>query len=183
MQKRQFLQLFPAISLAPVMMHQTMAEAAATASNIQDQSQNTRGAKKMTGNELKAIVRRFNVEVIQDGKRASFDELMDSEFINKSAPEGTPAGPESLWDFFQNVLRPALSNFQVTIHDQIAEADKVTTRKTFTGTHTGPIFGIAPTGRQVTIDAIDIIRVRNGKYFEHWGQNSLPSVLAALRAG
>ncbi|MFZ6658960.1 ester cyclase [Undibacterium sp. TJN19] len=137
----------------------------------------------MTANELKAIVRRFNIEVIQDGKRASFDELMNSDFINKSAPEGAPAGAESLWDFFQNVLRPALSNFQVTIHDQIAEADKVTTRKTLSGLHTGPLLGIAPTGRQVAIDVIDIVRIRNGKYVEHWGQNSLPGVLTALRAG
>jgi predicted ester cyclase len=75
-----------------------------------------------------------------------------------------------------------LSGLGVTIHDQIAEGDKVTTRKTISGTHTGPFAGIAPTGKPVSIDVIDVVRVRNGQYVEHWGINTLPSVLAALKA-
>jgi hypothetical protein len=34
----------------------------------------------------------------------------------------------------------------------------------------------------VSIDVIDIVRIRNGQYVEHWGINSLPSLLAALRS-
>lgn len=42
--------------------------------------------------------------------------------------------------------------------------------------------GIPATGRNVVIDVIDLVRLRDGKYVEHWGINSLPSVLASLRA-
>jgi len=132
--------------------------------------------------EMKAVVRRFNVEVIEKGNRHAFDALMDSEFVNRSAPEGAPAGPESMWNTFQNVLRPALANLQVSILDQLAEADKVTTRKSISGVHVGPFFGIAPTGRTIAIDVIDIVRVRNGRYLEHWGINNLSNVVAALKA-
>ncbi|MBX5226277.1 MULTISPECIES: ester cyclase [unclassified Rhizobium] len=130
--------------------------------------------------ENKEVVRRFNVEVIQDGSEAAFKALMAPDFINHAAPEGMANGPQSMWNTFQNVLRPALSNMKVTIHDQIAEGDKVTTRKTISGTHSGPLMGIQPTGRDVAIDVIDIVRVEDGKYAEHWGLNTFSTVLATL---
>lgn len=130
----------------------------------------------------KTVVSRFNKEVIEDGRRTSFQELMDASFINHSAPAGAPNGPESMWNTFENVLRPALSNLRVDIHDQLCDGDKVTTRKTISGKHTGTLMGIAPTGKQVAIDVIDIVRIQSGRYVEHWGINTLPTVLAQLRA-
>ncbi|HEY5893516.1 MAG TPA: ester cyclase [Chthoniobacterales bacterium] len=135
----------------------------------------------MSAEANKEVVRRFNIEVIQEGSAEAFISLMASDFVNRSAPPGTPNGPESMWNTFQNVLRPALSNLKVAIHDQVSEGDKVTTRKTITGVHTGSLFGIAPTSKAVSIDVVDIVRVRNGQYAEHWGINSLPSMLAELR--
>lgn len=130
----------------------------------------------------KHVVQQFNAEVIQDGNRASFELLVAPGFVNRSAPPGAPNNSESLWNTFQNVLRPGLSNLRVAIHDQVAEGDKVTTRKTITGVHSGEFMGIAPTGRSVTIDVIDIVRVEDGRYVEHWGVNTLPAVLVQLRA-
>lgn len=131
----------------------------------------------------KDVVCRFNLEVIQGGDRAAFDALMAPDFVNRSAPPGAPNGPESIWNTFDTVLRPALSDLRVEIHDQIAGDGKVTTRKTISGTHSGTLMGIAPTGRQVAIEVIDIVRVVDGRYAEHWGINTLPSVLAALKSG
>lgn len=126
------------------------------------------------------LVRRFNIEVIQNGNEAEFNALMAPDFINHTAPQGMPNGPESMWNTFQNVLRPALSGLRVTIHDQIAEGDKVTTRKTISGVHSGTLAGIPATGRDVAIAVIDIVRIQDGKYAEHWGLNTLPNVLAEL---
>lgn len=131
-------------------------------------------------NENKEVVRRFNIEVIQNGSEADFRALMAPDFVNHAAPQGTPNGPESMWNTFQNILRPALSNLTVTIHDQIAEADRVTTRKTISGVHTGTLMGVPATGRDVAISVIDIVRVEDGRYAEHWGLNTLSNVLAAL---
>jgi len=131
----------------------------------------------------KEVVRRFNLEVIQDGQEGSFKELMSPNFVNRSAPAGAPNGPESMWNTFQNILRPALSGLTVTIHDQVAEGDRVTTRKTISGTHTGEFLGISPTQQNVSIDVIDIVRIESGQYAEHWGINTLPSILAHLKAG
>jgi len=131
----------------------------------------------------KDVVRRFNVEVIERGDRAAFDALMAPDFVNRSAPAGTPSGPEGMWSTFETLLRPAISNLQVQIHDQVAEGDKVTTRKTVSGVHTGRLLDVEATGRPVTIEVIDIVRLENGRYVEHWGVNTLPSVVASLRRG
>src|SRR5262249_26949959 len=131
----------------------------------------------------KAAVVRFNQEVIERGDEGAARELMAPEFVNRSAPAGTPAGPDGMIYFFNQLLRPALAELRVDILDQVAEGDKVTTRKTIHGVHRGPLFGVAPTHQPVAIDVIDVVRLENGRYVEHWGLTTLPSVLAALQKG
>lgn len=134
----------------------------------------------MSIHDVKAVVRRFNEDVIARGDRAAFEELMAPDFVNRSAPPGTPADGESMWNTFAKVLRPAIAGLKVTIHDQVAEGDKVTTRKSISGTHAGPLLGVAATGQPIHI-VIDIVRVEGGRYAEHWGVNTLPAVLAGLQ--
>lgn len=129
----------------------------------------------------KAVVRRFNERVIEALDRAVFQQIMAPGFINHSAPPGAPSDADGMWNTFANVLHPAFPNLTVTIEDQVGEGDKVVTRKTITGTHDGPLMGIAPTGRAVSISVIDIVRIDDGRYAEHWGVNTLAAVLAQLR--
>lgn len=42
------------------------------------------------------------------------------------------------------------------------------TRKSFTGRQEGDFMGIAPTGKAVRIDVIDIVRIANRQIVEHW---------------
>lgn len=135
----------------------------------------------MSAETNREVVRRFNIEVIQEGNVDTFHALMAPDFVNHAAPPGMPNGPQSMWNTFENILRPALADLRVTIHDQVAEGDKVTSRKTISGIHTGVLLGIPPTGRDVSIDVIDIVRIRDGRYAEHWGLNTLAQVLAALK--
>lgn len=124
---------------------------------------------------------RFNKEVIEQGRLDTFNEIMDNDFINRASPP-TMNGADGMWYTFNNILRPAFPDLVVEIYDQIAEDDKVTTRKAIIGTHTGSLMGILPTGKKIKIDVIDIVRLRNGKYLEHWGLNTLQTVLAELKS-
>jgi predicted ester cyclase len=128
----------------------------------------------------KEVVRRFNSEVIGQGNVDSFNELMNGDFVNRSAPAGMDNGPAGMIWFFNEVLRPAIPNLNVTIHDQIAEGDMVTTRKTISGTQTGQLLGVPATGKAISIEVIDMVRVKDGKYAEHWGITTLPELLATL---
>ena len=44
------------------------------------------------------------------------------------------------------------------------------TRTTMHGTHKGEFLGVPATGKSVTIQGIDILRLSGGKGVEHWGQ-------------
>lgn len=130
----------------------------------------------------KAAVRRFNQQVIAQGDRQAFDQLVAENFVNHSAQPNGANGREALWHTFDRILRPALSDLQVEIHQQIAEGDWVTTRKTLTGLHSGMLMGIAPTGSAVAIEVMDMVRIENGQYVEHWGINTLAQVVNQLRS-
>lgn len=134
-----------------------------------------------TMDKNKEVVIRFNKEVIEQGRLDTFNELMDNDFINRTAPP-TMNGSDGMWNTFNNILRPAFPDLVVEIYDQIAEEDKVTTRKAIIGTHTGSLMGILPTSKKIKIDVIDIVRLRNGKYLEHWGVNTLQTVLSELKS-
>ena len=62
------------------------------------------------------------------------------------------------------------SDFRHEIEDQIAEGDKVVSRIKAWGTHTGDFMGIPATGKEVTMEAIVVHRIANGKIVEHWSQ-------------
>jgi predicted ester cyclase len=136
----------------------------------------------MNRNDPKAVVQRFNYEVIRDGNRESFEALMAPDFINWSAPNEAMRGAETMWATFASVLRPAIEGMEIHIHDQLCDGDKVTTRKTISGKHVGPLLGAEATGKNISIDVIDIVRVRDGRYVEHWGINTLGAVVAILKS-
>ena len=83
----------------------------------------------MTIQQNKLIVARFNKEFIEEGNMQLFNDIMDADFINQSVPLGTSKGSKGVAYFFNGLLKPAFPDLKVVIHDQVAEGDKVTTRK------------------------------------------------------
>ncbi|MBD2694241.1 ester cyclase [Anabaena catenula] len=78
------------------------------------------------------------------------------------------------------MMRAAFPDGRHTFSDVIAENDLVVTRGTFSGTYSGEIMGIPPTGKQVTFSVIHIDRVMNGKIVEHWGQGDTMALMQQL---
>jgi steroid delta-isomerase-like uncharacterized protein len=115
----------------------------------------------------KAVIRRFVEEVQNQKNWDTFDELNADDFVNLSAPPGIPSDKEG-GKMFLGAFISAFPDSRVTIEDMIAEGDRVVTKKTFNGTHTGELNGIPPTGNRVSIQYVDIMRVRNGQIIEHW---------------
>ena len=136
----------------------------------------------MTTEQNKAIVTRVNKEFIEGGNMETFNEIFAPDFINQTATTGSPKGPDGVVYFFNHLLKPAFPDLKVIIHDQVAEGDKVTTRKSFHATHKGEFFGISATNKSVVMDVIDIIRLRNGKFIEHWGILDTQGLMAQLTA-
>lgn len=56
----------------------------------------------------------------------------------------------------------------ITVDDQFAADGNVATRWTARGTQTGEIAGIAPTGKQVTVSGLTVMRLDGGIVVEDW---------------
>ena len=127
----------------------------------------------------KTVVRRNTEEVQGGGNFALFEELFADDFLDHTPQPGrTPdkAGARELY----HTLRAALPDFHADIHWQLADDDRVTTYKTYHGTHRGEFLGVPPTGRKIQFETVDVMRVRDGKIAEHWGRGQ--SVLAHTAA-
>jgi len=121
----------------------------------------------MSPDEHKAIVRRLVEEAQSRGQLHVIDELMSPDFVDHCPMPGIPANREGVKQIF-GMFQTAMPDLHVTIHDQIAEADRVVTRKTLSGTHQGDLFGIPPTGKALQIAVIDILRLKDGRITDHW---------------
>jgi len=129
----------------------------------------------------KAVVRRNTDEVQGGGNFALFDQLFSDDFVDHTPqPNCTPdkAGARALYQ----KLREAFPDFHAVIHWQTADGDRVTTYKTYHGTHQGAFLGVAPTGRKIHFDTVDVMRVVNGQIVEHWGVAHLYSLMQQLGA-
>jgi predicted ester cyclase len=134
----------------------------------------------MSTEQNKELVKRYNHEVIQGGNMEVLRQLAAPDFINHSAPEAMDAGIEGMAYFFSSILHAAFSKLIVTVHDMVAEDNRVVTRKTISGVHTGSLMGIEPTGKPINITVIDIITVDNGRLLSHWGENNFAAVMQSL---
>ena len=114
----------------------------------------------------KHVVRRAIEEVYNQGNLDVVEELVSRDFVAHVASENM-YGPAGMMQFVAS-LREAFPDLRMTIDDQIAEGDRVVTRWTARGTHTGSFQGIPPTGKQGTITGIDIDRFAGGKAVECW---------------
>ena len=63
---------------------------------------------------------------------------------------------------FQENIASRLTDMAVTEHDVLEAGDTLVIRGTFEVTHSGEFLGVAPTGRRVSFDWIDMYRVADG---------------------
>jgi predicted ester cyclase len=131
------------------------------------------------GDAAKAVVR-LNADVIQSrGDWALFDKLWADDFVDHTPQQGVPADKAGVLQLYKG-LRAAFPDFQAEIGWQTVEGDLVTSYKIYHGTHLGSILGVEPTGRKVSFEAVDAMRVRGGKIVDHWGAANLLSLLGQL---
>jgi steroid delta-isomerase-like uncharacterized protein len=136
---------------------------------------------KTSGDAAKAVVRRNTDEVQGGGNFELFDELFADDFLDHTPQPGRTPDKSGALRLYKT-LRSAFPDFHAEIHWQLADGDRVTTYKTYHGTHLGEFFGLAPTGRKIQFETVDVMRVRDGKISEHWGVANLFSLMQQLGA-
>lgn len=128
----------------------------------------------MSTEQNKMLTRRLFDEDLNERDQATrfraADEIVAADLVDHTNPPGLQHGLESHKQIV-TILRAAFPDLHWDFEDLVAEGDKVAIRITMHATHRGAFFGIPPTGKQVTVSGIHIMRYANGKLVEHWGNN------------
>jgi steroid delta-isomerase-like uncharacterized protein len=126
-----------------------------------------------------AVVRRNTEDVQGGGDWALFDELFADDFVDHTPQPATTADKPGVLTLYQR-LRTAFPDFTPEIKWQSATGDLVTTYKIYRGSHDGEFLGIAPTGKKIEIETVDVMRVIDGRITEHWGVANLLKMMTQL---
>jgi steroid delta-isomerase-like uncharacterized protein len=133
----------------------------------------------MSLEENKALFRRF-IEEVENAKNAdAVDHFFAADYLDHNPP---PFGEPGIEGFKQalEMFFAAFPDLHVEVEDLIAEGDRVVGRMRTTGTHQGDLMGIPPTGKQIDLAEIHIVRLSGGKVVEHWGMEDNMSMMQQL---
>lgn len=130
--------------------------------------------------ELKNVVLRGITEIQTKGNFGIFEEVFSEDFVDHTPQAGGfKADRQSVKSLYQ-MLRKAFPDFYVEVHWQLVDGQRVTTYKTYHGTHQGELFGLPATGRKVAFESVDVMQVKKGQITDHWGAGDLLSLFQQL---
>jgi ketosteroid isomerase-like protein len=90
------------------------------------------------------------------GDLGAVDRSLEPDFVNHDLPfPGAPAGPEGMRQA-ADAFRRACPDGQSDVQLLVAEGDMVVERFIASGTHRGDLMGVAPTGRTLILEGIQI---------------------------
>jgi hypothetical protein len=99
-----------------------------------------------------------------------------------AALHGFPPGvedPTGARAFYYEIWN-ALPDGKLQLHEVVAEDDLVACRVTIDGTHAAPLMGAPPTNRRLHLEAITILRFRDGRVIERWNRQDEAGLMAQL---
>jgi predicted ester cyclase len=120
----------------------------------------------MSTEEYKAIARRFYAAIDASQAQTAPPEISPDIVVHQTGAPG-PLNLEAFQQFGRGFYE-AFPDLQHVIVGQVAEGDRVVNRLIVRGTHRGSFQGIAPTGRQIAIEAISEHRLAGGQIVEQW---------------
>ena len=118
--------------------------------------------------------------LMDDQDFASIRELLAPEF---SAIFGgnSPMGVEE-WQGMGQMFYAAFPDGKHTIDEIFEIGDRVFSRGSFSGTHTGDFMGITPTGQEMTVTEMTFDRFVDGKLVEHRAEADMFGMMQQLGA-
>ena len=130
-----------------------------------------------------AHARRWFEEVWNQGREQTIDEMLTAEGVGHGLgdTDRDTRGPAEFKVFWRN-LRGALPDVHIRVDDLISQGDRVVTRITLTGTHSGEGLGVPPSGAKVHVQGIVIMRFHNGKAVEAWNSYDQLGLLRQIGA-
>ena len=128
--------------------------------------------------QLKTIAN-LAIEMWNTGDLSRFDEVYATNYVNHDPSRPDVVDYESVKAMIAENHK-SIHGFKQIVGDLIIENDKIVSRWAVTGTHTGPLGGIPPTGKKINFTGMTISRVEQGKIVEGWWNYDMLGLLQQL---
>jgi len=97
----------------------------------------------------------------------AFSALLHPAYVNHNRyTEPGKAGSVAMFEAFL----AAFDDFRVEVDDIVDAGPTVVGRYTYRGRHTGTFLGVPASNAEIEMHTIDIWRVRDGQFAEHWDE-------------
>lgn len=103
----------------------------------------------------------------------------DLEF--RGSLDDVRAGAEGFLDYAR-LVHAALDGFTCTIEEMMVDGDRVAARMAFHGTHAGPFFGVAATGKRIAWSGAAFFHTHGGQIRRIWVLGDVDAVRRQLGA-
>lgn len=123
----------------------------------------------MLETEQLSIIRNYCDEVFNGGNLAAIESYIASDYVRHDP--GLPfvvRGPEGVRQLVIT-YRTAFPDLHISPEQIISDGDCVAAHWSVVGTHRGDLMGMAPTGKSIDLNAIEIFKLADGKIVEQWG--------------
>jgi steroid delta-isomerase-like uncharacterized protein len=118
-------------------------------------------------------------DIMNSHDAGRFAELVSESYVNHNP--GVAPGRAGVVTFMGHWFE-TLSDTRVVVEDAFAVGDRVVGRYTYRARHTGSFVGVPASGADLTMRSIDIWRVENGQFVEHWDELNLLEVFQQMGA-
>ena len=120
-------------------------------------------------------------EIVSGHDVSRFDEILALGYVNHN-PFAEP-GPEGVKMLFGAIIA-GVPDLKVFAEDVFGSADgtRVVGRYRYVGTHTGNFLGYPATGNAFAMRSIDIWRVEDGRFVEHWDELNTLDIFSQVGA-
>jgi predicted ester cyclase len=125
------------------------------------------------------LVRYVTEKGLNLGDTSFVDEVFSPYYVAHTRGLDLPTGPEA----FKTAVafwRESFPDFHTTIEYLIGDGEYVANRFSTTGTHTGTLGTIPPTGRRFEVSGVDLHRVVDNKVVESWISDDMPRILMEI---
>ena len=121
---------------------------------------------------IKAVAREYVERVWNEGDIEGMDEVLTKDQLYHDPTFDGAEDVAELKEFVRN-YREAFPDLRYEVEEYIAEGDKAAFWGRMTGTHEGAFMGLEPTGNEIDIMGIGVVRVEDGKVAERWANFDL----------
>lgn len=136
----------------------------------------------MSAEANKQLLARYVREVWDEGNLDAIERFLSPDYKRHMTPTLPPLDRNGQIERLRG-FRSAFPDVTLTVEDVVAGDDRVAFRSTIRGTHGGPLAGMAPTQKQITVTLVDIVRIEDGLFVEQWGGPDMADLFRQLESG